>query len=105
MSCSRWRTIQIKKADLVIRSLSNKSPPRNMPEIKPRFRPGDWTCPQCQFINHAHRTQCRECDHTLDGQSRTPSLGDWICPECQYYNFRRQLVCRKCTTLKPIPTA
>ncbi|KAI8061189.1 hypothetical protein BC940DRAFT_310521 [Gongronella butleri] len=70
--------------------------------ISNRFRPGDWVCPRCEFINHSRRSQCLECDHRPDPQQREPALGDWICPHCQFYNFRKRLACKKCHELRPV---
>ncbi|KAI9304358.1 hypothetical protein BJ944DRAFT_266964 [Cunninghamella echinulata] len=77
----------------------NTSEPRI---IKPRFRPGDWICPSCQFHNYSFRSSCGECSKPISvNQLR---LGDWICPHCEYYNFQHVLSCKNCTELKPSPT-
>ncbi|CAO3576258.1 unnamed protein product [Absidia cylindrospora] len=72
--------------------------------IKPRFRPGDWICPQCHFHNHSHQSKCGECATKADASLRQAQRGDWICPHCEYYNFRQRLSCKQCEELRPSPS-
>ncbi|KAI8098572.1 uncharacterized protein BX664DRAFT_309628 [Halteromyces radiatus] len=74
---------------------------RETKKIKPRFRKGDWICPDCQFHNYAHRSSCSECSHKIDPRLRHGIQGDWICPHCDYYNFHQRLSCKQCEALRP----
>merc|ERR1711934_50316 len=63
-------------------------------------RPGDWVCSECQFMNYASRTQCKNCAQpggTSDGAPNPNARpGDWACPSCKYSNYASREVCYKC---------
>ncbi|CAO3625443.1 unnamed protein product [Cunninghamella blakesleeana] len=83
------------------KEISNNNSNKNK-VIKPRFRPGDWVCPYCQFHNHSFRNTCGECTKPI--QVNQVRLGEWICPSCHYYNYTHVLSCKNCTELKPSPS-
>ncbi|RKO90905.1 hypothetical protein BDK51DRAFT_31388 [Blyttiomyces helicus] len=75
----------------------------------PVMKPGDWTCPTCQFHNFAARRACSKCSTT--NPSPTPFVptqplkpGDWICPEptCQFQNFASRVACMRCRSSRPM---
>ncbi|KAL3692565.1 hypothetical protein R1sor_006216 [Riccia sorocarpa] len=63
------------------------------------MKPGDWKCPQCEFLNFARNRNCRECD----ARRPTPEMrpGDWLCPECDFLNFSRNRECHECKAERP----
>ena len=70
----------------------------------PRMKPGDWRCPDCNFINFARRNSCKECgcerpEREIGQPQGRP--GDWNCPSCNYHNFAYRDACGQCGEDKP----
>ncbi|XP_066945778.1 RNA-binding protein cabeza-like isoform X3 [Macrobrachium rosenbergii] len=72
-------------------------------------KPGDWDCPNCQFLNFASRSMCFKCRTPKDsdgfgsggrvgGGMREMRPGDWACPKCQFHNFSSRGMCYKCNS-------
>ncbi|KAL2635431.1 hypothetical protein R1flu_006910 [Riccia fluitans] len=63
------------------------------------MKPGDWKCPECDFVNFARNRSCRECD----AKRPSPEMrrGDWSCPECGFLNFSRNRECHDCKAERP----
>ena len=78
----------------------------NRPQRGPRMKPGDWRCGDCNFVNFARRSNCKDCGADRPareigaegGGSGRP--GDWSCPSCQYHNFAYRDECGKCGEAK-----
>merc|ERR1711942_81466 len=81
--------------------------------------PGDWDCPECQFMNFGSRDECLKCRARRGGggggyrrrdSSRSPPRGgggggsrrpgDWYCSQCQFSNFASRERCFKCAASK-----
>merc|ERR1711962_1985405 len=80
--------------------------------------PGDWDCPECQFMNFGSRDECLKCRARRGGggggyrrrdSSRSPPRGggggsrrpgDWFCSQCQFSNFASRERCFKCAASK-----
>jgi hypothetical protein len=74
-------------------------------------RAGDWSCPQCNFMNFAVRANCKNCTSARPAESGAPARapaqelkkGDWTC-SCGYHNFAKRVRCYGCQGTRP-PTA
>ncbi|MCO5587857.1 hypothetical protein L7F22_041809 [Adiantum nelumboides] len=64
------------------------------PPVDPK--PGDWTCPNCEFLNFSRNRRCRECQVCRPQRAKNAYIGDWHCPECRYLNFSKNSYCREC---------
>ena len=83
-------------------------------------RPGDWTCPKCQGLVFASRSECFKCGEPKpqsaqwsgaqppaptpmmrDGKAWNGRPGDWMCPSCYNNNFASRTACFRCSTPKP----
>lgn len=64
-------------------------------------KPGDWVCPNCDFMNFNRNSRCRECQVFRPRQEQEVLLGDWECLKCRYLNFSRNRYCRECKTERP----
>lgn len=60
----------------------------------------DWTCPECNYNNHAYRGNCRECLNAY--VQPNVEYGDWWCrdKECGTLNFGTRTRCFKCKKTK-----
>jgi hypothetical protein len=73
------------------------------------MKPGDWRCGDCNFVNFARRTSCKECGserpaREIGGGSNIEESGrpgDWNCPSCNYHNFAYRSECGRCGEEKP----
>nr|XP_016477974.1 PREDICTED: zinc finger protein VAR3, chloroplastic-like [Nicotiana tabacum] len=63
------------------------------------MKTGDWTCPQCAFMNFASNTKCLRCPELRPKRQLNP--GEWECPSCDFLNYRRNMVCKKCDCERP----
>lgn len=80
-------------------------------------RPGDWSCPSCNFLVYASKAACPRCNSTRSGDrayfgdsaasrgmvlpgGQTTRPGDWNCPSCGDHNFASRMECRQCNTAK-----
>eukprot|EP01084_Bolivina_argentea_P320008 555149_1 len=83
-------------------------------------RPGDWMCPNCDFLIFASKKSCRKCGATNpSGGSKSHKTGkrggsgrrgkkggkfsrsgseEWICSNCSSSNYPDRDKCRKCRT-------
>jgi len=59
------------------------------------YKPGDWNCEQCRYINFASRITCRGCGEYR--VNRGVNNNDWVCPNCKDLQFARNTICRKCS--------
>ena len=72
----------------------------------PRMKPGDWRCGDCNFVNFARRSNCKDCGADRPAREigaeggNTGRPGDWNCPSCQYHNFAYRDECGKCGEAK-----
>ncbi|XP_028805423.1 zinc finger protein VAR3, chloroplastic [Neltuma alba] len=75
-------------------------------------RPGDWTCPKCNFFNFSRNIRCLKCNTQDLKRVSTNAVerkhnaverkkGDWDCPKCSFVNFSRNKRCLKCNTEGP----
>ena len=83
-------------------------------------RPGDWTCPKCQGLVFASRSECFKCGEPKpqsaqwsgaqppaptpmmrDGKAWNGRPGDWMCPSCYNNNFASRHSCFRCSAPKP----
>ncbi|KAI5078901.1 hypothetical protein GOP47_0006572 [Adiantum capillus-veneris] len=67
---------------------------KSSPPVDPK--PGDWTCPNCEFLNFNRNRRCRECRVCRPQREKNAYIGDWHCPKCRYLNFSKNSVCREC---------
>ncbi|KAI5073044.1 hypothetical protein GOP47_0011057, partial [Adiantum capillus-veneris] len=81
-----------------------KLPVSEKHDMDPNHRPGDWNCPDCNFLNFSKNRQCRECG-TYKESGKALEPGDWECPECTFVNFRKNRECRECSTPRPMDAA
>ncbi|KAF9999738.1 hypothetical protein BGZ79_006662 [Entomortierella chlamydospora] len=78
------------------------------------FRPGDWSCPNCNSHNFASRFQCMRCGLSKPQRDSSPAPssyvpmntmkpGDWMCPntQCGYHNFAKRTTCARCGANAP----
>merc|ERR1712166_148091 len=62
---------------------------------RPYQRPGDWVCTQCNDLQFARNSQCRQCQAPKpSGVGDRP--GDWHCASCGDLQFAYRTNCRKC---------
>ncbi|MCO5600065.1 hypothetical protein L7F22_054173 [Adiantum nelumboides] len=64
------------------------------PPVDPK--PGDWTCPNCEFLNFSRNRRCQECQVCRPQRAKNAYVGDWHCPKCRYLNFSKNSYCREC---------
>ena len=65
-------------------------------------RPGDWSCPSCNYNVFASKSRCR-CGTMKPGLEDLPQgvrPGDWTCPSCNDNVFASKRNCR-CGFPKP----
>ena len=74
----------------------------------PRMKPGDWRCGDCNYVNFARRSHCKECNAKKPAESdshfqieNSGRPGDWNCPSCNYLNFAYRDSCGRCHEPKP----
>lgn len=65
-------------------------------------RPGDWSCPNCEFLNFSRNQECKDCGTVRESAQQPLEPGDWECPGCTFRNFKRNRVCRSCSTPHPV---
>mmetsp|Transcript_8259 Transcript_8259/g.20297 ORF Transcript_8259/g.20297 Transcript_8259/m.20297 type:complete len:362 (+) Transcript_8259:104-1189(+) len=87
------------------------------------FKPGDWSCAECNAHNFSSRSSCFKCQAAKpsdgkDGDGSDPyasfhkssskgggsfgfKQGDWYCTKCDAHNFARNDKCFKCSADKP----
>lgn len=71
-------------------------------------RPGDWSCPVCNFSNFSTRSSCKNCTASRPEETGAAALrapqemkkGDWTC-SCGYHNFARRVRCFECHVERP----
>lgn len=69
------------------------------PTIMSQYRPGDWTCPNCNNHCFGSRDICKDCAERRPGSIPpvTAKSGDWTCSDCpQTINFAKRVACFNC---------
>jgi len=64
------------------------------------MKPGDWQCPECNYVNFQRNSECRECSSPRPLADLRP--GDWQCHGCKFINFAKNRLCRKCNATRVI---
>ena len=62
----------------------------------------DWKCLQCDNINFARRTECKQCGAPRTASSPATHVSqqyapDWRCTSCGNINFARRTECKQCS--------
>ncbi|KAL9352644.1 hypothetical protein Peur_055324 [Populus x canadensis] len=90
--------------------LPNNSTTQDKGPINVPMKPGDWLCPECNFLNFARNVRCLRCDglhherlkHLCEDQDHLPlKKGDWICAICNFLNFAKNTRCLQCKEKPP----